>query len=509
MSAAPSEPEKYSIDEIMERLKNPSSDTNDQGELVTRADGSQALKIRKRKRRTNQPQKETARKNLKIRIFQISGFLILLFITAFALGGAIIYANSRPFFNKLTKNIERASGASVEMQQFRMNPKTANAAQALLKWPQGNVLQNLLLTGITAEIFPSSFLGKTFTGEEVSITQSSLSLEIPKLGQTVPTTSSLGDTLPIRFNRYRSSDFNLTLGPATTPFITLKKSQVALSFANADGAPQAALYQGDLAITGWPKLRLDRSLIIFRGASETELVNLRMLHESDNRGVFELSGKITPYKQDAPSELHVRLESFQMSGITGPAFGRLFSGRVDSLNKLDSNKLSFLPSEAPSTKLDISFHTSPSSQIDVQGFPFLFALSQALDDAWFEKPVFEENTTGEIHHEAGTLSLQNLSFIHKDRMALQGAIVLAEDQTLSGNLQVGIAEAMIVSSKNLRLKSMFTRQREGFFWITLKISGSTSAPMDNFRELYTSSVIEAKEPQKSSSSTFEELTQPK
>ena len=50
MPPAPSDPEKYSIDEMMERLKGqPADDPATAGELVTRADGSQALRVRKRK----------------------------------------------------------------------------------------------------------------------------------------------------------------------------------------------------------------------------------------------------------------------------------------------------------------------------------------------------------------------------------------------------------------------------------------------------------------------------
>ena len=49
----PSEPEKYSIDEMIDRLKNPPDEEPiEKGELVTRADGSQAIRVRKRKRRS-------------------------------------------------------------------------------------------------------------------------------------------------------------------------------------------------------------------------------------------------------------------------------------------------------------------------------------------------------------------------------------------------------------------------------------------------------------------------
>jgi len=62
------EPESYTLDQMMERLKERG---NEEGELVTRADGTQALKVKKRKRRSEQPHKEAAKRQQKIRLFQL------------------------------------------------------------------------------------------------------------------------------------------------------------------------------------------------------------------------------------------------------------------------------------------------------------------------------------------------------------------------------------------------------------------------------------------------------
>jgi hypothetical protein len=225
-----SEPEKYSIDEMMDRLKNSPENSDEQGELVTRADGSQAMKVRKRKRRSDQPNQKETKKNLKMRIAQVSGVLIFLFLMLLVVGVAIIYANGRPFRNRLIQNIAQASGATVEMNQFRMNPKTANAVQLTLKWPDGNVLNHLRLTGVNAEIFPASFLGKAMTGGEVFIDQGDLTLQIPKQGQATRNTAASGDLVPIRFNRYRFQNFNLALGSPTAPVMKLNNSQGSLSY---------------------------------------------------------------------------------------------------------------------------------------------------------------------------------------------------------------------------------------------------------------------------------------
>ena len=437
--------------------------------------------------------------------------LVLVFIAAFLVGGAVIYANSSLFRKELARNIAQTTGASVELEQFRMNPQTANAAKLLLQWPEGNVLKSATLSGINAEIFPSSFLGKSLNGEEVSITDGMLALQIPKPGQALTSVPDANEKLPIHFNRYRIPVFNLTLGDPTAPAIRLLKSEVSLNPDNVNGRPEMSLYKGSLVINGWPKLRLDRALIEFRG-KETDVIGLRILHETDDRGAFEVSGSVTPYEPDHVSTLAVSLDSFDLTGIIGPSLGRFFSGRIDSTPSSKSNYFTFLPTADPSPILDISFLSTPASRIEVRGFPFLSGLAQALDDVWFEHPVFEADAAGKLHRENGIITLRELNFESKGRLALKGEVSLNPDQALSGNLEVGVAEAMVLSSKSTRLKSMFGPTKGGFRWVTLKISGPAAVPTDNFQELFsateqsTESNSRTTEPSKAS---FEELTRPR
>lgn len=511
MSPLPSDPEKYSIEEIMERLKNSAIRKPEDGELVIRPDGSQAIRVRKRKRCSSQPVRESQKRNRRVRIVQVTAAMILVFLAAMIVGGGIIYANSKPFREGLIRKIEQASGAVTALEQFRMNPKTANAGSLSLKWPAGNVLESLEIRGLAADIFPSTFLGKAMDGEEISISEATLILQTPQPGEALRNSSAPDGDLPIRFNRYRTPIFNLTMGDPKTPLVRLNKSEASLNPETAKGRAQVSLYKGDIAITGWPKLRLDRALIEFCG-DEADILSLRVLHESDNRGAFELSGTLTPYQPERISSLDVRLESFELSGIVGPSFGKILSGKIDSLPVATSNFLSFQPGGKPSLALDIAFCASPNSQIEVQGFPFLVGLAQGLDDPWFQSPVFEGDAYGLIHREGDVVTLRELNLESKGRMALRGEISMALNQTLSGNLQLGIAEAMIASAKITRLNSMFGPAMEGFRWITLKISGRAAAPADNFKELYKSSNVAPREnpaPDDSEGSSFEDLTWPK
>ncbi len=513
MSGAPSEPEKYSIDEMMDRLKSPSSGSPDEeGELVVRADGTEAIRVRKRKRRSSQPVKEQHVRNRRSRILQVAAAMVLIIVAGLTIGAAVIYANSPPFREGLVRKISQSTGAEVDLQTFRMNPKNANAGTLQLKWPAGNVLESLSARSIVADIFPSSFLGKSMNGEEITVTQGNLALRIPQPGEPFRTAAAAEGALPIQFNRYRVPNFNLTLGDPAAPVISLVKSEASFAPNAASGRAQFSLNQGNLTVAGWPKLRMSRAFMEFRG-KEIDVIGLRVMDENDNRGVFELSGTVLPYSPERLSTLSLQLESFPLSGLTSPAFGKLFSGRIDSLPTTKSNYLTFFPSENPATKLAVAFRGSLTSRMEITGFPFLVALSQTLEDVWFQRPVFQgEDTAGSLLREAGSVSLHDLGFENKDRMAIRGHISMAANQNLSGNLEVGVAEAMVNSARTPRLKSLFGPAKEGFRWITLKIGGSASAPADNFKELYLAADAAPTGGTGESDhkgSTFEELTKPR
>ena len=513
MSAGASEPEKYSIDEMMDRLKTSSSGATSEGELVTRADGSQAVRVRKRKRRSTQPHKEDRIRSRKSRIVQFSAAFILIIATVLAVGGAIIYANSSAFRDSLVNKIALSSGSTPELEQFRMNPQSANAGNLTFAWPDGNILKSLTVHMLNAEISPSSFFGKTFRGEEVTVDQGYLVLQIPRPGQPRTVNPMPEDDLPIQFNRYRIPKFELSFGDTSTGPIRLLRSEASLSSKTISGLPQMRLYRGDLLISDWPRLRMDRALLEFRG-TETDIISMRLSHESDDRGFAELAGSISPYQPEHASTLSVKLDAFLLSGAVGPALGKLFSGRVDSTSTPRSNYLTFLPTDKPSPVLDITFSATPSSIIEIQGFPFLPELARILgDDVWFKHPVFESDAGGVIHRENGIVTLKNLHFESKGRMAIRGSISMAPSQALSGNLNIGIADAMVASapgSTGAKFKAMFGPSEEGFRWITLKIGGPATMPTDNFKELFAAAVpAQAKPSELDNKSTFEELTRPK
>lgn len=509
MPAAPSEPEKYSIDEMMDRLKaNPSEDPT-KGELVTRSDGSQAIRVRKRKRRSTQPQKERAVRDRRVRIVQISAAFLLVLVAALVVGAGIIYANSKPFRDKLVDNIARTSGATPDLQTFRMNPQTSNSGGLTLTWPTGNVLDTLKLRTLVAEISPASFLGKTFFGDDVTISESSLRIRLPQPGAKLRAVPAPSGPPPIHFKHYRTSNFSLELAGQDTTVLRLARSEASFSMDTVNGTPRLSLFRGDLGIPGWPKFRLDRAFVEMRG-KEIEIIDMGLHDESDDSGSLNLSGTISPYQPNLVSNLAISLHAFPLSGLLGPTFGNLISGRIDTEPSAKSNYLSFKATHDSEPAMEIAFASSAGSGIEIRRFPFLVTLSQMLDeDAWYEKPLFDSDAKGVIHHQNGNTSLRDLNLQSKGRMTLRGDLAMTGNQALSGNLRVGLPESMIPKSSALR--KMLSPAEDGFRWISLKISGTTAAPVDNFQDLITRSgqpALETPTPARDNGSSFDELTHP-
>lgn len=505
--SAQSEPEKYSIDEMMDRLKHRSSEQPvEDGELVTRADGSQAIRVRKRKRRSHQPHKEEQRIARRARMIQVSGALILLLLAAFAAGAAIVYANSTPFREKLLAMIANASGAKAELRQFRMNPASANANLLTLQWPSGNVLGELSTRGIRAEIRPASFLGRGMSGEEVKSSEATLFLRVPDT--TGPRTESAAAAAgPIHFKRYAASKFNVIVGAPTAPLLRLYESEASFQPEHSGGRPQLLLNRGDLVLPGWPKLRMDRAHIEFRGP-DVDIVGIRFHHDTDSKGEFELAGTVSPYQADRPSSLAVNLASFPVAGIAGPELGKWFNGRIDTVSSAKSNYLTFTPGPEPDAVLAVDFRSTLAHNFEVSGFPFLIGLAQILDDEWFERPVFDSEVTGTLRRTGGNTALGNLSLESKGRLSIRGSLTRSKDNRLSGTFEIGLPETMIKSSRNRRLDAMFLPGDDGLRWLNLDVTGSGAQPGDNFKQLYEAAAL----PPASDSGrnpSFDDLTRPR
>lgn len=485
------EQEKYTIDEMMERLKGRDS-ADKQPELVTRSDGSQAMKVKKRKRRSNQAVNKETKRNKRVQIAQIAGFVVLLILLGLAAGIGILYANSAGFRDSLLAKLELSSGAKVEMEQFRMNPVSAHANGATLAWPEGNALDRLELKSVKAKISPSSFTGKTFGGEEIVAASGKLTLRTPDPsgdGRQVPKPDG---ALPVRFNRYSVPSLDVSFGSEGS----LAKTEASLFPSSVAGQAEIRLTGGLLQFADWPPMSLERSYIKVRN-SGFDVQSLRFqVPEAPNRrmsgGTIDFSGTLSPLAPEGSHILMSKVEGFLLPYLIGGDLGRFLLGRVDSQEIPDSNFLTVDPASPEAARLELTVTNALDSRIDLAGFKFLQSLSAAFDDRWYEFPNFDDNVSMVVKRAGGRVEITGINLAHRGRMAVRGAMSNGAGGAISGKLQIGIPDTTLGAATDKKLGKMFGGVREGYRWLELEIGGTSALPEDNFMSLYKDiSTVEA------------------
>lgn len=502
MSSNPAEPEKYSLDEMMDRLQKRESTPEDAGQLVTRADGSQAIKVRKRKRRSSQPHKEAAKRTARLRAIQVSSAFVLFVLLALAAGGLVVYANSPGYRNGVTAKLNTASGGKVALQQFRVNPTGANAAAADFEWPAGNTLGKLTLSAIRTKSLITGLVGSSWVAGDVSAMSGALHLRSPQAGEPHRFEPAASDHSPVSLDRLGVSKLDIIAGNPAAPAFHLQQTEGSFYPKSGTGDATLRLSRGTLAIPTWPVLQLDRALLEFHG-SEVVISNAKILHELDSIGHIDLSGTFNTETMGTEQSLAVSLDTFAINGIAGQSMGLLINGRVDSIDARTTNKLTF-STDDPTGRLSVALTSSANSAPRMSRFAFLAILSKILTNHWYSEPSFEDGMTCTLIREKGLVRLTELSLTSKTQLKVTGDLTAKADESLSGTLRIGLPEASLIASGNEKLKRTFGEASDGFHWVTLKISGTTSRPADNFGEIYEGA--SAASPATSAPSTFEQLT---
>lgn len=477
------EPERYTINEMMERLKAHDS-PDKQPELVTRPDGSQAIKVKKRRRRTNQAVKGVIIRNRHVQIMQIAGVVLVIILLGLLAGISILYANSSGFREDLVSKLEISSGAEVKLDRFRMNPVEAHANEVSLSWPAGNALENLELRSVVAKIAPSSFIVKNFGGQEIVAVDGKLMLRVPDASNPAWLVPKPDGGLPVSFSRYSVPLLDISFGEAGS----LTKAEVSLYPSPIAGHAEIRLRGGSLQFANWPPMKLDRSLIKVRG-SEFQIQSMRLqMPEAPSRhlsgGSFDFSGTLSPLSRKSPQVLSAKLETFLLPYLIGGDLGRFFLGRVDTKEMQGSNILSFASGLPEAARLELTVSNSLNSRIDLTGFKFLQMLSASLEDRWYEFPNFDDEVGMVVKRTGGHVELVDINLVSRGRMALRGFISNGEAGKINGKLRIGIPETILGAAQDKKLAKMFGEVREGYRWVELEISGTSPLPQDDFRALY-------------------------
>jgi hypothetical protein len=468
--------ESYSLDEMMRKLQER---PEEKGELVTREDGTVAYKIRKKKRRSEQPKKERAKRVKKIRLIQLAVVFFAIVAIVLACVGMLFHVNSSAFREKLKANIERTTGATVEMVQFSVQPTVARTYSMHLAWPAGNHLRELDLQSIDASLDLVSFFQKRWGGRAVLAKTGSLRISMGELDQDRVVKQELED-FPFSFQHYRIERLNCELlGKDRLPWAALQNMEASIS--KTPGGTQLRTSGGQIDIKGFGKYTTDRSNITFENGT-AKFARLGLIPSSVESGLAILSGNVDLYSPD-PISFELLLESFPINQIMAHEMGQFFKGGVDTNKDALSRYLRFRVGEANTLEVKASFSGSENQPFTLVQLPFLRVLSQAIaNQELLNGYVFADVNKGELLRTAEKTIVKDLYLSDRGNIAVRGTLS-SDGKKLEGELFLGVgSEILNRPTTNPDLRKVFLTEDDGYLWTAVKVSGSPGSPVDDFAD---------------------------
>lgn len=510
MADAEPGPEKYSINEMMDRLRQTDDPNPENGVLVTREDGSQAIRVRKRKRRSQQPVKERTKRKKRLRVIQITAGLSLGVLGLLAAGGVLVYANTSSFRTGLLAKLDEATGSHAEVSQFRVTPAGTGALALDLQWPETSALKSLALKHVEADLHAKSFFGGGWSGEEV-LAQTAL----VKIGTSHEVSSSTPATTGepfFRFERVRSPKATILIGDSANPSIAVRDCEISFYPKNTSGRPELRLNRGNVSFgKDFPVFPLDRSLLMFNG-NQIDLVAMRLNAPDHPQSSLQFSGSISATGEPRPATMDVKFAAFPLEHLAGRELGRFLSGPAGTREAATVNFLTFVPGQPDSYRFAASWTGGGDLPLKMAELPCFSELARLIGDGWFLTPTFDGACGGMLRLEKSAVRFDELDLIAKSRLRVTGSIAIGKDKTLSGHLRLGLPSSFALADESGRLHQLLSAETEDFRWVDVEVSGTAAKPLDDFRQKLAGALATPQKPSKKKveeESQFEELTRPR
>lgn len=449
------------------------SDPRKDGELVTRADGSQVVKVRRRKRRSSQPQKKAAKKtNPKLKWAMLGLLIGILVILAAGTIFIIAKYNGRQFKESTEATISKLSGAeTTALTQLRVTPISAKASKVELDWGKHSFLQSASFNSLYANILATSFFSNEWIGEEVVARLGKIHLQTPATNLEPPLERVLS---PYQFGTFRCNQLDLHFGrdrdaPAVTGLQIALRRQV-------DERYQIVFQGGLMKIKNWPSLEISSGIVTLN-ARDCEIEALLEAGDA-HKGELTIKGRIAK-DTSRPVILDVRAKDYPIQELLGAGLGRLIQGEIRS----DMGSLSYDYKKQAADTLSFIMPFN-STELRISEMPFLTELQNLTGDTQYVRPTFN-HCLGTMMRTSEGVSLDNLSLTCSGVLTIKGGLSVNADGILAGDLNVGIPARLF--SKKSPPPSIFSEPHNGFIYTKITLSGSIHNPHDNLNQLLQTS----------------------
>ena len=469
--------DQYSLDEMMKALREKERAKDEEGEVVTRSDGSVARKVKRRRRRSDQPEKASPEKEKKNLLFKVT-MVACLFFALFLVGFFIILShNSKSHREGLEKTASEWTGAEVDLQAYKRLPFSLNAKALHLTWPESSYLRELSFSKIDGDANFTSFLGARLGGLQIGGATGKLVTGMPRVKGTVGHSFEEAD-FPFTFDQYYCQALDVIFGKSTQ--LGLRGVSASLRHIPNEGN-QLTIDQGTMMLEGWKPFPISSGLMRFRDG----VIDLKSLSldppESDDTlltSSLKLSGLI-PLKRGEKVRLKAETAQFSLSGLIGERLARFFSGAV-----IESHgEILYTMGEDELDEVVIRFS---ADQVRLSNLPFLGHLAELFPDRQLEELKFGSGLTGSaitgvLRVRPEGIAIENIEMAQKGNLRFRGGIVISKAGNIGGKVALSINRVFFASNE-LLVNSPLLRGTEstGYVKVDFRLGGTLAKPSDTF-----------------------------
>lgn len=480
-----SEQEKYSIDEMMNRLRSRGEGGKDgEPQLVTREDGTQVMRVRKRKRRSKQPHKEAEAKRRKQSLIVAALVTVLLLAVGLGLLAWVFYLNSGSYRGGIEQKISTWTGAEVKMAQFRATPISIGAGRLEMTWPEDQPAARLILNGVQGDVNMASYFGTELRGEQIVARNGGelvLRAASPKSGGR---SERPAETCPFDFS-YRSNRFNIKFGDGPRPVLTLSNSEASYLVPDTSKPAGNFVLQGGQARVGnWGTYLLEfASLQILQ--EEVRVGNIELVPEGSPDAQIRLRGDGLPpvLTRGGVSELRYELKKMPSTALLGPGLGKIVDATFETPERERNTARCFVDvTDLDSLRVEAPVQVTLSSVLSLHYLELFTVLASETGDSRLAQARFETEARAVFKRSSEEIRLEQLSLVSQSLVRVSGYLAEKGNGTLEGILEIGLPESTVLGAASRALPEVFKRRSSGHRWARVKVSGTAEKPADDLAD---------------------------
>ncbi|MGJ8676791.1 MAG: hypothetical protein ACSHX0_04695 [Akkermansiaceae bacterium] len=447
------------------------SDSADNAEeLVTREDGTQVIRVKKRKRRSKQPSKKPKQKSNPVILWtNILLSTALLIVPALGTIYIITKYNGGSFKELSEKNIAQVTNADkAQLKALKVSPISAKANSINLSWSQDGFFNKALLKNLRASIDLSSFVRKTWVGEEIVASEGHIYLRTPQ-SSTGNVASSSHENI-YDFATVRCENLSVHFGDQKgSPLI----KNIKATLRKTDATYKTILQGGELVSKRWPALKISSS-IITKSISGQKLSSI--IEADKNSGEITVRGNLQK-NVDQPLNLGISVDNFPIEELLGADLGRMISGNISC----DEGSIEYQYNKSAKNALEVVIPFK-SSELIMDQLPMFRLLSEYTVNTQYVEPTFN-HCTGILIRTLDQINIRDINFISNNLITITGNIEILADDSMQGLLDIKLPKYVFPAS----VPSFLESTEDGFYRCQVIIGGNIHSPHDNFKEQFSAS----------------------